>query len=233
MIDLRHPLALLSWRMPWEQIEGQLSPLLLHRYRPGVARDVVSFGPTVQIAGSGVSNVGRPRSPIRLMVSLLYLKHSYNERDESLVERWSQDVYFRYFSGMDYFEPRLPCDATQIGLFRAAIGEAGVGETLKVTIDAALSSKAIKGSKFERVIVDTTVHEKATAFPTDARLLEIARQTVQAPSSRTETPANGASNCDAGGTPQDESSDSAAWGGDPIGSGARACAEATSAAAQR
>lgn len=179
MIDLRHPLAVLARRMPWERIEGQLSPFFAPKNRSGVTKDVASlFGPTVQIAGSGVSNAGRPRLPIRLMVALLYLKHAYNESDESLVERWSQDVYFQYFSGMDYFEPRLPCDATQIGRFRTAIGEAGVEEMLKATIDAAVSSKAIKASEFERVIVDTTVQEKAMAFPTDSRLLEIARYQV-------------------------------------------------------
>jgi hypothetical protein len=42
------------------------------------------------------------------MVALLYLKHAYNESDESLVERWAQDVYFQFFSGQVYFEPRLP-----------------------------------------------------------------------------------------------------------------------------
>jgi hypothetical protein len=28
------------------------------------------------------------------MVAALYLKHAYNDSDESLVARWSQDVYF-------------------------------------------------------------------------------------------------------------------------------------------
>jgi IS5 family transposase len=37
------------------------------------------------LAGAGISNAGRPRLPIRLMVALLYLKHAYNESDESLV----------------------------------------------------------------------------------------------------------------------------------------------------
>ncbi len=179
MIDLRHPLAVLARRMPWARIEEQLSPFFAPKNRLGVAKDVSSlFGPAVQIAGVGVSNAGRPRLPIRLMVALLYLKHAYNESDESLVERWSQDVYFQYFSGMEYFEPRLPCDATQIGRFRTAIGEAGVEEILKATIDTAVSSKAIKPAEFERVIVDTTVQEKAVAFPTDSRLLEIARYQV-------------------------------------------------------
>ena len=179
MIDLRHPLAVLAHRMPWDRIEEQLSPFLAHKNRPGISKEVASlFGLSVQIAGGGVSNAGRPRLPIRLMVALLYLKHAYNESDESLVERWSQDVYFQYFSGMEYFEPRFPCDATQIGRFRTAIGEAGVEEILKATIDAAVSSKAIRPADFERVIVDSTVQEKAVAFPTDSRLLEIARYQV-------------------------------------------------------
>jgi IS5 family transposase len=95
MIDLRHPLAVLARRVPWDRIEEQLSLFFAHKNRPGISKEVSSlFGPSVQIAGSGVSNAGRPRFSIRLMVALLYLKHAYNESDESLVERWSQDVYF-------------------------------------------------------------------------------------------------------------------------------------------
>jgi len=70
MIDLRHPLAVLARRMPWARIEEQLSPLLARKNRSGVAKNVASlFGPTVQTAGGGVSNAGRPRLPIRLMVA--------------------------------------------------------------------------------------------------------------------------------------------------------------------
>lgn len=35
---------------------------------------------------------------------------------------------------------------------------------------------SVKKTEFERVIVDTTVHEKATAHPVDARLLEVSRE---------------------------------------------------------
>ncbi len=52
-------------------------------------------------------------------MSVAELKHAYNESDESLVERWLQDVYFQYFSGMEYFELRFPCDAPQIGRLKA------------------------------------------------------------------------------------------------------------------
>jgi IS5 family transposase len=49
---------------------------------------------------------------------------------------------------------------------------------LKATIDTAVGIKAIKPTELERVIVDTTVQEKAIAHPVDSRLLEIARHKV-------------------------------------------------------
>ena len=42
-----------------------------------------------------MSNAGRPRLSIRLMVSLLFLKHSFNLSDEELVVRWSEDVVWQ------------------------------------------------------------------------------------------------------------------------------------------
>ena len=86
MIDLRHPLAVLASRMPWSQIEASLAPVFAHRDRKGrLSEGADMFGPTMAVAGAGISNAGRPRLPIRLMVALLYLKHAYNESDESLV----------------------------------------------------------------------------------------------------------------------------------------------------
>jgi IS5 family transposase len=77
-----------------------------------------------------------------------------------------------------YFEPRLPCDPAQISRFRRVLGEAGVEQLLKATIEAAVTMGAIKKAEFERVIVDTTVQSKAIAHPTDSRLLEVAREKV-------------------------------------------------------
>lgn len=176
MIDLRHPLAVLASRMPWAQIEATLAPIFARRARDGqseVGEDL--FGSTLAVAGGGVSAAGRPRLPIRLMVGLLYLKHAFNESDESVCERWAQDVYFQYFCGEAYFQPRLPCDPTNLVRFRQALDEAGVEELLATTIAAAVQMGAVKPAEFERVIVDTTVQEKAIAYPTDSRLLEVAR----------------------------------------------------------
>jgi IS5 family transposase len=112
------------------------------------------------------------------MASLLYLKHSFNISDEELVVRWSENIVWQYFSGLDYYEHHLPCDATQIGRFRRDLGEDGMELLLKATIDTAVAIDAVKPKDLERVIVDTTVQEKAIAHPVDSRLLEIARHKV-------------------------------------------------------
>ena len=176
MIDLRHPLAVLATRMPWAQIEATLAPIFARRARDGqsVAGEDL-FGATLAVAGGGVSAAGRPRLPIRLMVGLLYLKHAFNESDESVCERWAENNYWQYFCGEDYFQPRLPCDPTNLVRFRQALDEAGVEELLATTIATAVRMGALKPAEFERVIVDTTVQEKAIAYPTDSRLLEVAR----------------------------------------------------------
>jgi IS5 family transposase len=88
MIDLRHPLAVLATRMPWQQIEASVAPLLARKDRRGRSIEGTDlFGPTLQVVGAGVSAAGRPRLAIRLMVSLLYLKHAYGLSDQAVVER--------------------------------------------------------------------------------------------------------------------------------------------------
>lgn len=179
MIDLGHPLAVLAERLPWAELQAALAPCFARRTpaagEAGTEMDLFGVVPEGVVVPS---NAGRPRLAMRLMISLLYLKHAENLSDEALVARWSENVVWQYFSGQEYYEPRLPCDATQLGRFRAAIGEAGVEEILKATIDTALAMDAIKPAEFERVIVDTTVQVKAVAYPTDSRLLEAARRAL-------------------------------------------------------
>ncbi|MFM7483019.1 MAG: IS5 family transposase, partial [Burkholderiaceae bacterium] len=177
MIDLRHPLAILASRMPWLEIEASLARQLARQAKAGKpiqASDL--FGVHTTVVGGGTSHAGRPRLPIRLMVSLLYLKHAFNESDEGVVERWAETPTWQYFSGMDYFEHRLPCDATLLGKFRRVLGEEGVEELLSQTTRVAIDLKAISPTALQSVVVDTTVQPKAIAHPTDSRLLEVARQ---------------------------------------------------------
>ncbi len=179
MINMNDPLAVLASRLPWSQIEAAVAQKFERQNRTGeILKAQDMFGTTEVLVGAGRSNAGHPKLPIRLMASLLYLKHSFNLSDEELVVRWSENVLWQYFSGQTYYEHRLPCDATQIGRFRRDLGEDGLELLLKATIDTAVAIDAVKPKDLERVIVDSTAQEKAIAHPVDSRLLEIARHKV-------------------------------------------------------
>lgn len=175
MIDLRHPLAVLASRMPWQEIEAAVAHRFARKARAGAALPELDlFGQTL-VRTPRPSNAGRPRVPLRIMVSLLYLKHAFNESDEGVVERWAETPTWQYFSGQAYFEHRLPCDATTLVKFRQLLGEEGVEELLAQTINVAAALGLIERKDLRCVVVDSTVQEKAIAHPTDSRLLETAR----------------------------------------------------------
>jgi IS5 family transposase len=175
MIDLRHPLAVLSSRMPWQEIEARVAQVFSRKGRADVAMpDLDLFGEQVQRVPVA-SNAGRPRVPLRTMISLLYLKHAFNESDEGVVERWADTPRWQFFSGCAYYEDRQPCDATTLVKFRQLLGEEGVEELLAQTINVAVQLKLIQPQELTRVIVDSTVQHKSIAHPTDSRLLETAR----------------------------------------------------------
>ena len=108
--------------------------------------------------------MGAPAKPIRLMVSLLILKHVRNLSDENLVEQWSENLYYQYFSGEQHFQPTVPCVSTELVAFRHRIGEAGMELILKESIRVNEPGDGDLGSV---VSVDTTVQEKNITYPTD------------------------------------------------------------------
>ena len=93
MINLNDPLAVLARRLPWERIEAVLAAKFEREERAGQSLDVADmFGTTAVMVGAGTSTGGRPKLPIRLMASLLYLKHGFNLSDEELCSGWSENV---------------------------------------------------------------------------------------------------------------------------------------------
>ncbi|MDH5857403.1 IS5 family transposase [Lampropedia aestuarii] len=176
LIDLRNPLAVLASRMSWQELEASVSHLLSRKARAGVAMpDLDLFGEQL-VHRKRASNAGRPRIALRVIISLLYLKHAFNESDEALVARWAETPSWQYFSGRAHFENALPCDASTLIKFRKLLGEEGVEELLAHTIKTAVQLQLIQPEALSQVIVDSTVQEKAVAYPTDSRLLETARQ---------------------------------------------------------
>ena len=133
------------------------------------------FGATAQLAGGGVSNARRARNHLRSMIALTLFKNSFDLSDEELVQRFAENFYLQYFAGYDYFDPFPSCDASPVGRFRGTLGEAGPEELFSVIIHKAVDVCPVKKSEVGRVIIGTTMQEKAIAHPVDSRQLEIAR----------------------------------------------------------
>lgn len=125
-----------------------------------------------------VENVGRPGLPTRLIVGLHYLKHTFNESDESVVERFLENPYWQYFCGFEYFQHRLPLDPSSLVRWRKRLGPDKLEKLLVETLETAKRGKLLTPRHVERVNVDTTVQEKAVAFPTDARLYQKTRRAL-------------------------------------------------------
>jgi IS5 family transposase len=99
------------------------------------------------------------------MVSLLILKQVRNLSDESVVEQWSENSYYQFFSGEDFFTPKQPCVATELVEFRKRIGVDGVELILKESI-------RVNGddANDDNLSGDTTIQEKNITYPTDDKL---------------------------------------------------------------
>lgn len=125
------------------------------------------------------SHLGKPNKHIRLMVGLSILKHMENLSDEALVQRWVQNPYYQVFTGEIEFQWALPCDPTSLTKFRNRIGSDGHEKILAVSI--AMHQEKVNE---DEMCIDTTVQEKNTTFPTDAKqylkihrhLLKLARK---------------------------------------------------------
>ena len=150
LIDTRHELVKLSELIDWEHFDAQW--------------------------GEAFCEVGRPAIATRLIAGLHYLKHTYRLSDEQVVKRWSENPYWQYFCGEIYFQHELPVNPSSLTRWRQRLGDKGMEVLLSATIEVAIESKAVKARDLKRVTVDTTVQEKAIAFPTDSKLYNRARE---------------------------------------------------------
>jgi IS5 family transposase len=116
-------------------------------------------------------DIGAPGKAVRLMVGLHYLKHAFNESDESVVARWVENPYWQYFCGYTHMQHECPIHPTSMTKWRHRVGADRLGAMLAQTIDVAVRQKHMPKSDLQRVIVDTTVQEKNITYPTDSKLL--------------------------------------------------------------
>jgi IS5 family transposase len=145
LLNPEHPLYVLAERIDWSRFDSAIDACY-------------------------ADELGRPGVNTRLMVGLLYLKHAFDESDESVVARWVENPYWQFFCGLSYMQHELPIDPSSLSRWRKRVGGERLEKLLETTIHTALAMKALKPQELQRVNVDTTVQEKAIAFPTDARL---------------------------------------------------------------
>jgi transposase, IS5 family len=151
LLNLDHPMVRLADEFEWDQFKQALEAMW-------------------------DNEKGRPAIDTRLMVSLHYLKYTFDLSDEDVVDGWVQNPYWQYLSGMRYFQHDSPLHPSSMSRWRGRAGQAGAEELLAQTIRTGVKMKAIKTSQLERVNVDTTVQEKHVRFPTDSRLYDRARE---------------------------------------------------------
>ena len=151
LINLEHPLARLAGVVEWARFDAAFSPLF-------------------------DAGTGRPAIPTRLMVGLHYLKHAYQLSDEEVVAQWVENPYWQHLCGGKYFEHALPIDPSSMTRWRQKIAAAGAEQMLAETIAAGLQTKLLRPQSLQRVVVDTTVQEKAVAYPTDGKLYDDMRR---------------------------------------------------------
>ena len=113
------------------------------------------------------SEEGRPGVPTRLMVGLHILKRMFYLSDEGVCERWVENPYFQYFCGEAYFQFESPIDRSSMTRWRERIGPDGLEKVFQECLGVAHRTGALRTKDLKRVTVDTTVQEKAVAFPTD------------------------------------------------------------------
>lgn len=140
-----HPLVVLADKINWQRFDSALEEC----YCP---------------------DNGAPAKAVRLMVGLHYLKHAFNESDESVVARWVENPYWQYFCGFTTMQHELPLHPTALVKWRQRVGVEKLVLLLQETIALALSEKLVSPKEFEQVTVDTTVQEKNITHPTDSKL---------------------------------------------------------------
>ncbi|MDY0096370.1 MAG: IS5 family transposase [Candidatus Vecturithrix sp.] len=153
ILDRRHPLYFLADKIDWKIFDCSFGSLFSQKK-------------------------GRPALPTRLVVGLHYLKYTYNESDESAVARLLENPYWQYCCGFKHFQHELPIDPSSMTRWRKRLGADKIEELLIMTIHTAKEEKLLTEKHVERVNVDTTVQEKAIAFPTNARLYHKARRVL-------------------------------------------------------
>lgn len=146
-LNPRHELVVLGQRIDWAALIEELAPFY--------------------------SLIGRRAKPSRLLIGLHILKHRFNLSDIELVKQLSENIYWRWFCGLQDDLPawskEKPLDPSTLTKFRRRIGTKGMS-----VIEKVINGQLFQEKRIDRrtQIVDTTAMEKNIAYPVDSHLLD-------------------------------------------------------------
>ena len=136
----------------WSELEENVSPLV------------------------NVSELGRTRKSLRVMLGVSMLQAMYNFSDSLTSEEIQENLYWQYFCGYDYADHNIKISEASIRRFRNILGDEGYNMILQELSSVGLKVGAYKKKDLDSVIIDTTVQIKNIKHPHDAYLLEKARK---------------------------------------------------------
>jgi len=145
MLNPDHPLVVLAQKIDWARFDAAFADC----YSP---------------------DMGAPAKAIRLLVGLHYLKHAFDESEESVVARWLENPYWQCFCGFTTMQHELPLHPTSMAKWRKRVGVEKLALLLQETIAVAVREKHVSPQELEQVNVDTTVQAKNITYPTDSKL---------------------------------------------------------------
>ena len=97
LLNLEHPLCVLARKIDWPRFD-------------------------IAFADCSCPDTGAPGKDIRLLVGLHDLKHTFNESDASLLERWVENAYWQYFCGFATMQQEVPLHSTSLTKWRQRVG---------------------------------------------------------------------------------------------------------------
>ena len=78
------------------------------------------------------------------MIGLLDLKHAFHESDESVVERWAENLYWQFFCRFGEMQHKCPINSSSLSRWRKRVGADRLEKMLPVTIQVAMESRTLK-----------------------------------------------------------------------------------------
>lgn len=149
LLNHDHPLFVLASKIDWSRFE-------------------------IALADCYCPDNGAPAKSIRLLVGLHFLKYTFDESDESLLERWVENPYWQHFCGFETMQHEVPLHPTSLTKWRQRVGAEKLVEMFQETVALAVREKQVTKRELAQVNIDTTVQEKNITHPTDSKLYHTA-----------------------------------------------------------